>query len=85
MIERSADEIQAMIYRLDDNIFDHGWDASVDAAMRALEWASGSRTGANVEAYMRRPDASRRREWIARGGDPEDWPDAPDENAEQTE
>jgi hypothetical protein len=27
---------------------------------------------------MERADAERRREWIARGGDPKDWPIAPE-------
>lgn len=73
---KSQDEIAAMIERLDDNIREHGWDASVDAAMRALEWAMGA-TWPDLDAYMERPDAERRREWIARGGDPQHWPDAP--------
>ena len=36
---RDPYEIQDMTRRLDDNIREHGWDASVDAAQRALEWA----------------------------------------------
>lgn len=73
---RTPDEIAAMIARLDDNIREHGWDASVDAAMRALEWATGA-TWPNLDAYMERPDAARRREWLARGGDPAHWPKEP--------
>ena len=70
---REPYEIQDMIRRLDDNIREHGWDASVDAAQRALEWAMGA-TWPRIEGYMERPDDERRREWIARGGDPKDWP-----------
>jgi len=73
---RSPDEIAAMIERLSNDIDDHGWDASVDAAYRALEWAMGA-TWPNLDHYMARPDAERRREWIARGGDPQHWPDTP--------
>lgn len=74
---RTPDEIQAMAERLDDNIREHGWDASVDAAQRALEWALGTTGTPVIELWMQRPDAERRREWIARGGDPAHWPDAP--------
>ena len=70
---RDPYEIQDMTRRLDDNIREHGWDASVDAAQRALEWAMGA-TRPRIESYMERPDDERRREWIARGGDPKDWP-----------
>jgi len=70
---RDPYEIQDMTRRLDDNIREHGWDASVDAAQRALEWAMGA-TWPRIESYMERPDDERRREWIARGGDPKDWP-----------
>lgn len=76
---KTPDEIGAMIERLDDNIREHGWDASVDAAMQALEWAMGA-TWPDLDRYMARPDAKRRREWIARGGDPQHWPDAPSED-----
>jgi hypothetical protein len=62
-----------MSARLDDNIHEHGWDASVDAAYRALEWVLGT-SWADPAAYMARPDAGRRAEWIARGGDPDHWP-----------
>lgn len=70
-------EINAMIERLDDNIREHGWDASVDAAMRALEWATGD-DRPSLDSYMQRPDAARRAEWIARGGDPAHWPEHPE-------
>lgn len=73
---RTPDEIRAMAERLDEDIHAHGWDASVDAAMRALEWALGA-DWPNLAAYMERPDADRRREWIARGGNPEHWPQEP--------
>lgn len=74
---KTPDEIRTMIDRLDDNIREHGWDASVDAAMRALEWAMGA-DWPNLDAYMERPDAARRTEWLARGGVPKHWPDTPD-------
>lgn len=73
---RTPDEIIAMIDRLSGDIDQHGWDASVDAAYRALEWVMGA-TWPDLDHYMKRPDAARRAEWIARGGDPQHWPDAP--------
>lgn len=77
---RSLQEISAMRDALEDDIIEHGWDASVDAASRALEWVLDN-TPLDGEAilrrFMERPDAERRREWIARGGDPKGWPDEP--------
>lgn len=75
---RSGTEIAAMAQRLEDNIREHGWDASVEAAQSALYWVLGEqRYGRVLERFMGRPDTQRRREWIARGGDPQHWPDEP--------
>ncbi|MHB9857631.1 hypothetical protein [Streptomyces sp. YIM S03343] len=78
---RSAEEISAMRDTLEDDIIEHGWDASVDAASRALEWVLDNTPldgEAQLRRYMERPDDERRREWIARGGDPKAWPIGPE-------
>ena len=75
---RSEQEIAAMRYELEDNIFERGWDASVEAASQALAWVLGADIEGNLRRYTFRPDEERRREWIARGGDPKDWPAAPE-------
>jgi hypothetical protein len=75
---RSAEEIRALRNELEDNIFERGWDASVEAASQALAWVLGSDIEGNIRQYTFRPDAERRREWIARGGDPKDWPIEPE-------
>jgi hypothetical protein len=72
---RTPDEIRAMIDRLDENIREHGIDASVNAAQHALDWALGGAAGPKLfDLWMQRPEDERRREWIARGGDPQHWP-----------
>lgn len=77
---RKAEEIAAMRNRLEENIREHGWDPAVDAASRALEWVLDN-TPTNSERlfrlWMERSDSDRRGEWIARGGDPKDWPVVP--------
>lgn len=78
---RSAREIDAMRARLEENVREHGWDPAVDAASRALEWVlnntptDGDRL---FRLWMERPDAERRADWIAHGGDPKDWPIEPE-------
>jgi hypothetical protein len=71
-------EIQAMIDVLEENIDAIGWDAAVDGASTALRWVLGN-TPADTDAMLRRsmdrPEADRRRDWIARGGNPEQWTD----------
>jgi hypothetical protein len=69
-------EIAAMRDRLEDNIEQRGFDSAVDAASRALEWALGSAPldEVQLQRYMERPEADRRRDWLAFGGKPEDWP-----------
>lgn len=65
-----------MIDQLENNIHEHGFDAAVDAASWALRWALEEDFGTNaLPRYMTRPDAERRAEWIARGGNPAAWPD----------
>lgn len=78
---RSAQEIGEMRDRLDDNIREHGWDASVDGAAIALRWVLGEADDTMLKRMMERPDAERRRKWIARGGDPKDWPIEPERPA----
>lgn len=81
---RSLREIADMRADLDDNIREHGWDASVDAAVRALDWIlNPGDLGPELQLrrYVARPDAERRAEWIARGGDPKDWPIEPERPA----
>lgn len=75
---RSAEEISAMWGQLDNDIREHGWDATVEGAVQALAWVLQHHDGAALRRAMERPDAYRRREWIARGGDPKDWPVQPD-------
>lgn len=74
---RAHDEIVAMVARLEGDIWAQGWDPSLDAASKALAWAIGS-TPVDLDALVRlwvdRPEEDRRREWLARGGDPEQWP-----------
>lgn len=71
---RSARDISSMIGVLEDSIATHGWDASIDAAARALSWAMGNDAyEATVLRYTDRPEAERRADWIVRGGKPEDW------------
>ncbi|MFF7550927.1 hypothetical protein ACFZCU_46095 [Streptomyces canus] len=75
---RSAEEISAMWDQLDNNIREHGWDPTVDGAVWALAWVLDmppGNEGTMLQRAMQRPDAERRVEWIARGGDPKDWPD----------
>lgn len=67
--------------QLDNNIGEHGWDPTVDGAVQALAWVLDIPPGNNgtmLRRAMERADAERRREWIARGGDPKDWPIAPE-------
>jgi len=67
--------VYQIVYMRDDleqNIQDHGWDCAVDAASKALSWALGEFS--ELGPLMDRPDDVRRREWIARGGNPEHWP-----------
>lgn len=73
---RTREELIDMSDRLNDNVREHGWDASVDAAHRALEWALGAEWP-DLPRFMTRPDDERRKEWLARGGDPAEWPDRP--------
>lgn len=78
---RSLREIADMRADLDDNIREHGWDASIDAAVRALDWVlNPDDLGPEMQLrrYVARPDAERRAEWTARGGDPKDWPVEPE-------
>jgi hypothetical protein len=78
---RSPEEIGAMRDRFEDNIIEHGWDSSIDAASRALEWVLGDTPWDGevlFRRWMGRPDADRRRDWIARGGDPDGWPIEPE-------
>lgn len=85
---RSLQEIADMRADLDDNIREHGWDASVDAAVRALDWVlNPGDLGPELDLrrYAARPDDQRRREWIARGGDPKDWPTEPERPASSEE
>lgn len=72
---RSADEINALHERLEADIWEHGWDAGVDAASCALEWALGGAVIAEAffQRLMDRPEDERREEWIRRGGDPRNW------------
>lgn len=75
---RNADEISAMWDQLDNNIREHGWDPTVDGAVWALAWVLDippGNTGTMLQRAMQRGDSERRREWIARGGDPKDWPE----------
>jgi len=77
---RSLQEIADMRADLDDNICEHGWDASIDAAVRTLDWVlNPGDLGPELQLrrHVMRPDAERRAEWIARGGDPKDWPEEP--------
>jgi len=71
----TVEEIGIMRDLLEENIAEHGWDSSVDAASRALQWVlSGSPFSKKIlEARMERSASDRRSEWIARGGDPVDW------------
>ncbi|MGI5286620.1 hypothetical protein ACQEVF_25230 [Nonomuraea polychroma] len=73
---KTPEEITAMIARLEDDIRERGYEASLDGACRALEWVLGN-TPLDFEKYisssLEKPEADRRREWIARGGDPADW------------
>ncbi len=73
---KSAEEVDAMRARLEENIREHGWDPAVDAASRALEWVLGN-TPTDGERlfrlWMERPEEKRRRDWIAGGGDPAEW------------
>lgn len=73
-------EIRAMADRLDDDIREHGWDASIEAALIALRWALAAGPPSHVEwtekqlgRLMERPSDERRVDWIARGGDPKNW------------
>lgn len=78
---RSAEEISAMWDQLDNNIREHGWDPTVDGAAQALSWVLQQFPDSDEEMLRRamaRPDADRRRDWIAQGGDPKDWPVAPE-------
>ena len=75
---RSAQEIGDMWDRLDNDIREHGWDATVDGAVQALAWALGQTDDTMLRRAMERPDAERRTEWIARGGHPKDWPIEPE-------
>lgn len=76
---KTLEQIAEMRDLLEANICEHGWDASVDGASTALEWVLDQLTAstlaeAGLRRFMSRPDAERRHEWIARGGDPKDWP-----------
>lgn len=75
---KTPEEIQAMIDVLEENIDATGWDAAVDGASTALKWVLGN-TPADTDAMLRRsmdrPGADRRRDWIASGGNPEQWTD----------
>ena len=73
---KTPEKIQAMRDLLEENI-EVGWDAAVDGAATALEWVLGNTptdTDAKLRRFMERPEADRRRDWIAAGGNPEDWP-----------
>ena len=72
---KPASAIVYMRDELEQNIEDHGWDCAVDAASQALSWVLGERP--EIGAMLHRPDDARRREWIARGGNPAHWPDRP--------
>lgn len=70
-------EISAMMELLEDNIAERGWDRSVDAASITLEWlfeVPSAGCEAALRRYMKRPEADRRNEWIADGGNPLEWP-----------
>lgn len=64
-----------MSERLEDDIRVKGWDLSISAAITALDWVlRGEPFNGGLEALMERPEGERRAEWIARGGNPDDWP-----------
>jgi hypothetical protein len=66
-----------MYHRLQDNIHERGWDASVEAAMMALAWAlstSPQWADQGMQKILNRPEEERRQDWIAQGGNPDDWP-----------
>ncbi|MFJ7269410.1 hypothetical protein ACIQV3_22660 [Streptomyces sp. NPDC099050] len=74
---RSAQEIADLWERLDDNIRKHGWDSTVDGAARALSWVLQLHPDSDdsmLRRAMERTDVERRRDWIAQGGDPTEWP-----------
>jgi hypothetical protein len=73
----------AMTDRLEDDIFTTGWCPEVEAALTALEWATSDSPvmiesmAKRLEGYLAIPPATRRQEWINRGGDPASWPKTP--------
>lgn len=74
---RNPSEISVMVARLEGDIWAQGWDPALDAASKALQWAMADTVidfGAFVLGLIDRPEDDRRREWIARGGDPDLWP-----------
>lgn len=70
---RARDEITSLAQALEANICDKGWDPSVDGAATALAWVLGDDIGGTFRIFMDRPEGDRRREWIERGGNPDDW------------
>lgn len=72
---RSAQEIGEMQWRLDTSIREGGWDPALAAAHDALGWVLGDEScGRTLEGYLAIPEAERRQAWIAKGGNPMDWP-----------
>jgi len=74
---RSNREINAVLTEFEQNISDHGWDCALDAAAKALYWVVGREI--NIKSMLDRPDVARRREWVARGGKSEYWPEKGDD------
>lgn len=73
---RSLHDITGMQRILNDDIFENGWDAGVEGALLALTWVlnTNPRQDDLILAHLlERPEDERRRDWIHRGGDPNDW------------
>jgi hypothetical protein len=72
---RSNDEILRMHHLLNNDIFENGWDAAVEGALLALVWAlsSSPQDDQILNRLMERPEDERRRDWIHRGGNPNEW------------
>ncbi len=74
---RDPESIKEMVYFLDNDIREKGWDPQIDAAIRALNWVLEA--SAYEEKALRdltnRSETERRETWIHYGGRLKDWYD----------
>lgn len=72
---RSPDDIRQMVGRLEDSIRSVGWSAELEGAVLALAWALGvPHAEQQLRRFLDASEGERRRDWIARGGNPDLWP-----------